>query len=86
LTPADQAGGPPRLRRASFGLLEPDDAEVPRPFDSEVTERPEVWHRTELDVGLHAVAEQIVETLDLDRFDNGIGDPLPRGLRPRTKR
>jgi hypothetical protein len=45
---------------ASCDSLESDDAEVPRTCDRKVTKRPEIGHRTKLDVGSNVAAEQIV--------------------------
>lgn len=61
---------------SSLGLLEADDAEVPRTRRCKVPNWPEIGHGAKLDARGHVVADEIIETLDRNRFDRDVGDPL----------
>lgn len=66
-------------------LLEPDDAEVPGTPDRQVANRPQVRNGAEFDACSHVAADEIIESLDVDRLDCGVADPLSRRIRPRAE-
>jgi len=66
--------------------LESDDAEVPGAAGREIADRPQVRDGAQLDACSYVAADEVVDSFDFQRLDDGAADPLSCGLGPRPER